>query len=238
MRGTTNLWNVCSTCTQASPIAAVSSNSDPEGRRRQAAPKWEPRTWGPPPGEPSCRAVTPSLFNTRVWWGTAGLGAHSFLRLKLIQDPSCPQPPEVLPPSSQPARQSTPKTLQLSRARGERGPRQGWHWTPRSQPRTCRVREGMRNSDRGGKTKGHKDRSCRGAQRGSWMKKGLQKGPGGAGAGRESQRQIWGYDNLGRPQPWGRAGGFARALCTGLRPVNQPLARPRSQGVPLPLSAR
>ena len=165
--------------------------------------------------------------------GTAGSGSSFIPTAAGFRAHPAPQPP-VLPPSSQPARArvNQHQNLQLSRARGERGPRQGTPLTPRPSPGLAGQGRVRGTPDGGGKTKATRTAACRRAQRGSWMKKGLWNGSR-RGRGRQGRaRDKSGAKNNLAGQPQEVAGGFARALCTGLRPVNQLLRRPRSQGVP------
>lgn len=126
---------------------------------RQAAPAGT-CDLGPNSGNPA--AVTPSSFSTPgVWWGTAGSGAHSLPTAAdsgLHPAPCSSQSYSLLLQPARALKVNQHRNLQLSRARG-RGTKAGDGTDPTPQPRTCRVREGMRNSRQRGKDKGHKDSS-------------------------------------------------------------------------------
>lgn len=99
---------------------------------------------------------------------TAGSGSSFLPTAAGFRAHPAPQPP-VLPPSSRPAhaRVNQHQNLQLSRARGERGPRQGMALTPCPCPRLAGQGRACGTPDRGGKTKATRTAACRGAQRGS-----------------------------------------------------------------------
>lgn len=111
-----------------------------------------------------------------------------------IQGPSCPPAPSLtlLLSASTRSRQSTPKPVTQQDKRRE-GTKAGDATDPTPQPRTCRAREGMRNSRWRGKDKGDKDGSLQESTERQLDEEGIvewvQEGQGQAG---ESQRQIWG----------------------------------------------